>query len=402
MARETKIGLVVVFSLAIVFCAVLVRRIQGVGEELAATGAANPSGIAELNKSQKQLAAPGLEAETRTPAQDDDASKTGTPNRSSEQSIYQVAQINAVEAVDQQPSKFAAPPQRIRLITEGDAPAQNAAQNQTAQTAQQSLNHIEPLQHLPQPQSGNPTATGIAGNSAANQQSVQQQPVYDQPSQLPNQSLTSPPIQTQPAAGRYYQTRQDTLQIEQRPTIPTAQNSQPFRVKATPAIGISHHAGGTYIVKPNDNFWTISQAVYGTGDFFKALIRHNDARHPRSDRIAVGDEILVPTESELRSKYPQLCPRPRKRGYANITASAAARGGRTYEVQKGDTLFDIARYELGQASRWIDIYKLNQHLLTDDFNFIKPGMKLILPERRAPSNVQQERFTQQQELVPLR
>ena len=86
----------------------------------------------------------------------------------------------------------------------------------------------------------------------------------------------------------------------------------------------------------------------------------------------------------------------------HITASAAARGGRTYEVQKGDTLFDIARYELGQASRWIDIYKLNQHLLTDDFNFIKPGMKLILPERRAPSNVQQERFTQQQELVPLR
>ncbi|MEE2705806.1 MAG: LysM peptidoglycan-binding domain-containing protein [Planctomycetota bacterium] len=398
MARETKIGLVVVFSLAVVFCTVLVRRIQGVGEEPTATAAANPAGIAELNKSQKQFAAPGLEAETPAPAEDDEASKTDTPNRSSGQSIYQVAQINAVEAVEQQPSKSASPPRRIRLITESNEPAQN----QTAQTAQQSPNHLEPLQQLPQPRSGNPTATGIADNSAATQQSVQQQPVHDQPAQLPNQSLTAPPIQTQPAAGRYYQTRQDTLQIEQRPTIPTVQNSQPFRVKATPAIGISHHAGGTYIVKPNDNFWTISQAVYGTGDFFKALIRHNDARHPRSDRIAVGDEILVPTESELRSKYPQLCPRPRKRGYANITASAAARGGRTYEVRKGDTLFDIARYELGQASRWIDIYKLNQHLLTDDFNFIKPGMKLILPERQAPANVQQERFTQQQELVPLR
>ena len=58
--------------------------------------------------------------------------------------------------------------------------------------------------------------------------------------------------------------------------------------------------------------------------------------------------------------------------------------GRTYEVKEGDTLYDIARYEMGDGSRWIDIYELNKQLLTEDYDYLKPGMQLVLPSRRSP------------------
>ena len=59
----------------------------------------------------------------------------------------------------------------------------------------------------------------------------------------------------------------------------------------------------------------------------------------------------------------------------SITAAA----GR-YTVAEGDTLFNIARYELGKASRWAEIYDLNREVLGKDFNYLTPGTKLTLPE----------------------
>jgi nucleoid-associated protein YgaU len=56
------------------------------------------------------------------------------------------------------------------------------------------------------------------------------------------------------------------------------------------------------------------------------------------------------------------------------------RNGRTYTVAEGDTLFNIARYELGKASRWVDIYELNRDVLGRDFNYLTPGTQLALPE----------------------
>jgi hypothetical protein len=386
MAKETKIGLVVVFALAVTFCVVLVRRIQGTSEN--ATRVANAAKDSDTDTPLSSLRG---EAGRGEPSTDKSPHPDPLPKReeaSPDQPIYQVAQISAVEQepVDYEQTQIAAPPEQIRL-TISDSPIQNASQSQSIQQSQRPQS-IEDLDRLSQSQSAQQTS---------------QQPVYDQ--SIPTRrSVPSLPSTAHAQSGyeQHYQRQQNALPIQQRPTIPTAQLQLPYQQQGLPAIGVSHHPGGTYVVKPNDNFWTISQAVYGTGDFFKALIRHNDSRHPRPERLAVGDEVLAPSESELRSKYPDLCPKSRKRGYSNIAASATGRGGRTYEVQEGDTLFDIARYELGQASRWIDIYQLNQHQLTDDFNFIKPGMKLNLPGREPAPTVQQERFTRQQELAPLR
>lgn len=147
-----------------------------------------------------------------------------------------------------------------------------------------------------------------------------------------------------------------------------------------------HQPGETYRVQPNESYWVISQKTYGTGAYFKALAEHNRDRYPRPDQIMVGDVVSIPPAATLAQAYPDLCPRPRHQrpvGSEGIMRNAStqhlAAGGRSYKVREGDTLFDIARYELGKASRWAEIYELNRHHLGEDFDYLAPGTDLILP-----------------------
>ncbi|WP_106766826.1 LysM peptidoglycan-binding domain-containing protein [Paenibacillus faecalis] len=52
---------------------------------------------------------------------------------------------------------------------------------------------------------------------------------------------------------------------------------------------------------------------------------------------------------------------------------------KTYTVKPGDSLSKIAKLELGDSSKWNQIYKLNQKVIGKNPNAIKPGQKLVLP-----------------------
>lgn len=142
---------------------------------------------------------------------------------------------------------------------------------------------------------------------------------------------------------------------------------------------------GTYKVQPNDNYWTISEKLYGTGAYFKALAELNRGKTPRQDRLQVGAIILAPSTAELEQKYRDLCPTPdhRKAVAAHTATPVSTRTGssgrRTYVVQEGDTLYSIARTELGKASRWAEIFELNRDRLGDDYDFLTPGSELVMP-----------------------
>src|SRR6185295_10575839 len=69
---------------------------------------------------------------------------------------------------------------------------------------------------------------------------------------------------------------------------------------------------GKYTIQPNDSLYLISEKVYGTSGYFKALAEHNRARLPQVHRLTVGTVISTPPASELQQKYPALCPKPRK------------------------------------------------------------------------------------------
>ncbi|MEC0135913.1 LysM peptidoglycan-binding domain-containing protein [Paenibacillus macerans] len=53
---------------------------------------------------------------------------------------------------------------------------------------------------------------------------------------------------------------------------------------------------------------------------------------------------------------------------------------KTYVVKSGDTLSKIAKLELGDSSKWQQIYKANQKTIGMDPNKIKPGQKLVMPQ----------------------
>lgn len=66
-------------------------------------------------------------------------------------------------------------------------------------------------------------------------------------------------------------------------------------------------------------------------------------------------------------------------GAAAYPTSGAMGGGRSYTVQKKDTLFSIARAQYNDQSRWKDIYEANRSELGGDPNRIRVGQRLTLP-----------------------
>ncbi len=155
--------------------------------------------------------------------------------------------------------------------------------------------------------------------------------------------------------------------------------------------------GEAYVVGPQETFWTIAQKAYGNGGYFKALYEHNRQQHPRADQLRPGDELALPPVETLEQLYPDLIPR-QVIGRRRVATAGAARqpapppvpSGRTYIVQEGDTLFDIARYELGRATRWSEIYQLNRDLIGEDMNRLKAGMELALPAETDPGALSRE------------
>lgn len=67
----------------------------------------------------------------------------------------------------------------------------------------------------------------------------------------------------------------------------------------------------------------------------------------------------------------------------SATAAAARpdtkRPPKVYTVRLGDTLYGIAKLELGNGARWREIYDLNKTVIGPDPNLILPGQRLVMP-----------------------
>lgn len=50
-----------------------------------------------------------------------------------------------------------------------------------------------------------------------------------------------------------------------------------------------------------------------------------------------------------------------------------------YTVKSGDSLWTIAKIQLGSGSKAASIYNLNKKVIGPDMNLIKPGQKLVMP-----------------------
>lgn len=103
----------------------------------------------------------------------------------------------------------------------------------------------------------------------------------------------------------------------------------------------------TYIIKSGDTLWGIAERYLGNGSKYSELKSLNGLT---SDTIYPGQTIKIPTERQSKSYT-------------------------TYTIQKGDTLWSIARKFLGDGSRYNEIMNLNRLTSTT----IYPGQVLKIP-----------------------
>lgn len=253
----------------------------------------------------------------------------------------------------------------------------------------------------------NPSAAADAGNSDPNPGHLEATPRgLDGETRASDSDFASPrssedPRESEPEADTRSASGESDLALPPERFVPddrsseTAEVSEPTsRLVSAPPVTRQRRvdaSSGKYLVQPNDTFWIISEKVYGTGGYFKALYEHNRRKFPREDQLRIGDELAAPPAMVLEQSYRKLCPKPRRLPAAQgiaMAASASKRvGGKVYVVEEGDTLFDIARYELGKAGRWTEIYDLNRDLLGDDFDFLQPGTELVMPTAKDDADI---------------
>jgi nucleoid-associated protein YgaU len=110
----------------------------------------------------------------------------------------------------------------------------------------------------------------------------------------------------------------------------------------------------TYTVQPGDTLSGIAQQQLGDASRWPEifLLNRSSIRHP--DRISPSQVLTLPGDTPMQ-------PPPR-----------------IYIVRPGDTLSGIAQRELGNASRWPEIFERNRDVISNP-DRIFPDQVLILP-----------------------
>ena len=145
-------------------------------------------------------------------------------------------------------------------------------------------------------------------------------------------------------------------------------DSNQIPLKPTGALNEGEPSFVLYEIASGDTLWDIAYHSVGAGDT-KRMVEHIQQLNPGLDssNLSVGRTI----------KLPKIVPAQMQ----NMTPAERAKdtGGRVYIVGEGDTLGAIASLELGDGSRWKELYQLNKTTISDPER-IRPGQRLILPD----------------------
>ncbi len=153
-------------------------------------------------------------------------------------------------------------------------------------------------------------------------------------------------------------------------------NYQNEAVEAAPDDGSTYES---VVVQPGDNYSKISKRVYGSVRYFSALAVFNQHRISDPKKMRAGMIVLTPAASVLEERYPQLFIDSKPKVAEPAAFLLMDDGSPAYRVGERETLSQISERFLGRSSRWVEIYRLNQNVVTDP-NKLKAGTILALPE----------------------
>jgi len=138
-----------------------------------------------------------------------------------------------------------------------------------------------------------------------------------------------------------------------------------------------------YQVHKGDTLKGIARKWLGDENLAESLYDYNKMRIPNARQLSDRLTLVFPhsrfaKKSEVGtagSTGAATVPAGMKR--SEITPTTEPAGDKKYVVKDGDTLYGIAKRELGKGSRWEEIATLNKI----DGNMVKKGQTLILPSK---------------------
>lgn len=133
-------------------------------------------------------------------------------------------------------------------------------------------------------------------------------------------------------------------------------------------------------VQPHDTIWTIAQKHYPSVQYAHALWRHNQQSFPKPNNLTVGLWMEIPSPEYLREAFPETFKSEEVAVAAPMTPEPRLR---QYKTGPGDTLFSIAKRQLGATHRWVELYRLNHAKVGDDPAVLPVGVMIDLPDLNA-------------------
>jgi nucleoid-associated protein YgaU len=131
-----------------------------------------------------------------------------------------------------------------------------------------------------------------------------------------------------------------------------------------------------YVVKKNDNLTKIARRVLGSAspEAIQAIYEANREDLKSINHLRVGQQLRVPKSLDTDARVQPAPSSPADSDLARRSQSDY----RWYQVRQKDTWSSIARSQLGDRTRWRELYELNRTKFPNP-NRIRPGVRVKLP-----------------------
>jgi nucleoid-associated protein YgaU len=156
---------------------------------------------------------------------------------------------------------------------------------------------------------------------------------------------------------------------------PAAQYPEPSY--SSPA-NVPSNTPRTHRVLSGESPYSISQAVYGSGKYYKKILAANPGIDPR--HLKVGQILVIPELTQID--------KPLSPAATDSAASESVDTSSAYKVLSGDTLESIALKLYGSRQMMEKLYETNKTLIGPDENVLKIGWILKLPQAPAAASAQ--------------